>query len=71
MATDSPERTYRVIGVRSTGARVMIARSLTLERADLVKRALNSAYKDVTVEEMPDVGHDTVADAPAHDMLPG
>jgi hypothetical protein len=49
----------------------MIARSLTLERADLVKRALNSAYKDVTVEEMPDVGHETVADVPvAHDTLP-
>jgi hypothetical protein len=49
----------------------MIARSLTLERADLVKRALNSAYKDVTVEEMPDVGLDTIAELPAGlDTLP-
>ncbi|HEY3965189.1 MAG TPA: hypothetical protein VGM05_11610 [Planctomycetaceae bacterium] len=64
-------KSYRVKATYPSGETTVLEDRVTRERADLVKRALNSAYKDVTVEEMPDVGLDTIAELPAGlDTLP-
>jgi hypothetical protein len=64
-------KSYRVKATYRSGETILVEDNVSRDRAELVKNALDSAYEAVTVEEMPDVGHDTVADAPAHDMLPG
>jgi hypothetical protein len=65
-------KTFRVKATYRSGESVVIEDDVTQERAEFVKRALLLGYQDVTIEEMPDVGLDTVAEAPTGlDTLPG